>query len=98
MCPAPLIAVPRDADLPLSYAQERLWMIQKLDPSSPAYNVPFAMRLVGALRRDLLWRSFAEIVARHEALRTTFPLVRGAPVQRTRPDCGVEPRDVDLEV
>src|ERR671924_2234292 len=57
--------------LPLSYAQERLWFLDQLEPGSPLYNGPSAMRITGPLRTDSLERSLDEIVRRHESLRTT---------------------------
>ncbi len=71
----PLTPVPRDAaggNLPLSFAQQRLWFLDQLEPVSPMYNIPVALRLAGPLDAAALARSFAEIVRRHEALRTTF--------------------------
>ena len=73
--------VARDRHLPLSFAQQRLWLLDRLDPGSPVYNVPRALRLVGALNLDALSRSLTEIVRRHEALRTTFPIIDEQPVQ-----------------
>jgi amino acid adenylation domain-containing protein len=77
----PLVPVPRDRHLPLSFAQQRLWFLQQLEPESPAYSLPGALRLSGRLDRDGLERSISEIVRRHEALRTTFRTVQGEPVQ-----------------
>ena len=56
----------------LSYAQQRQWIVWQLDPSSAAYNIPAALRLTGTLNRDALLRSFNDLQARHETLRTTF--------------------------
>jgi amino acid adenylation domain-containing protein/non-ribosomal peptide synthase protein (TIGR01720 family) len=84
----PIVPVPRDGALPLSFAQERLWFLYRLDPSSPAYNVPLAIRLTGALDVPALERAFAELVRRHEALRTSFPDVDGEPVQRIAEPAG----------
>jgi amino acid adenylation domain-containing protein len=81
----PLLPVPRDGDLPLSFAQERLWFLHRLAPESAAYNMPAALRLRGALDPALLERTLSEIVRRHEALRTTFPESEGAPLQRIQP-------------
>src|SRR5215211_1472116 len=66
---------------PLSFAQQRLWFFDQLQPNSPTYNDPLAVRLVGPL--DLAWlvRSVNAIVQRHEILRTTFASVAGQPVQ-----------------
>ena len=57
---------------PLSFAQERLWFIDRLDPGSAVYNLPLTWRLEGALDGAALERSLSEIVRRHEALRTVF--------------------------
>ena len=81
----PIVPVPRDRDLPLSFAQQRLWLIDQLDPGSPVYNLPMALRLSGELIPSLLERLFAEIVRRHEALRTTFEVRAGEPVQVIAP-------------
>ncbi|HEV2146075.1 MAG TPA: amino acid adenylation domain-containing protein [Longimicrobiaceae bacterium] len=70
----PVVPVPRDRPLPLSFAQERLWFIDQLEPASAAYNLPAALRLRGALDVPALERSLTEVVRRHEVLRTTFPL------------------------
>ena len=78
----PLERVPRDRPLPLSFAQQRLWFLHEMKPDVPAYNVHFALRLIGALDVSVLQAAFSEIVKRHEVLRTTFELVDGQPVQR----------------
>jgi amino acid adenylation domain-containing protein len=78
---SPILPIARDADLPLSFAQQRLWFVGQLDPGNSAYNIPAAVRLRGALNVAALERSVNEIVRRHEALRTTFPMVDGRPVQ-----------------
>ncbi|HEU4837373.1 MAG TPA: amino acid adenylation domain-containing protein, partial [Pyrinomonadaceae bacterium] len=62
----------RRGRLPLSFAQQRLWFIDQLEPESAAYNIPATVRLRGALNVEALQRSFEEIVRRHEVLRTTF--------------------------
>ena len=77
----PIVPVPRDGGLPLSFAQQRLWLLDRLDPGSAAYNIPFAVRLRGMIDSGLLVRIFAEVVRRHEALRTTFDVLAGEPVQ-----------------
>jgi len=77
----PIKRVSRDGDLPLSFAQERLWFINQLEPDSPGYNVPLTVRLKGRLQIEALERTLSEIVRRHEVLRTTFSLVEGRPVQ-----------------
>src|SRR5687767_13090245 len=59
-----------NAPLPLSFAQERLWFLDQLQPGSPAYNIPAAFRLCGPLHAGLLAQALTEIVRRHEILRT----------------------------
>ena len=84
--PAPPIGpVARDGELPLSFAQQRLWFIDRLEPGSPVYNFPAAVRLTGPLDLAALRRSLDEIVRRHEALRTTFAIADGRPVQIIAP-------------
>ncbi len=70
---------------PLSYAQQRLWFLQQLDPSSAQYNLPAAVRIEGPLDVTVLERCFAEIIRRHEALRTTFSTIVDEPVQVASP-------------
>ncbi|HEX2077720.1 MAG TPA: condensation domain-containing protein, partial [Longimicrobium sp.] len=81
----PVVPVERTGALPLSFAQERLWFIDRLEPGSAVYNVPVAWRLGGALDEAALERSLSEIVRRHEALRTVFPEMDGSPVQVISP-------------
>jgi amino acid adenylation domain-containing protein len=71
---------PEDSVL-LSFAQERQWFLHELEPDSPAYNIARAYRLSGALDLPALEQSLNEISRRHEALRTTFSVVGGEPVQ-----------------
>jgi amino acid adenylation domain-containing protein len=75
---------------PLSFSQERLWLIDRLEPGNPAYDIPGALRLSGALDRRALERAFAEVVRRHGALRTTFPEVGGEPRQVVAPPSKAE--------
>jgi amino acid adenylation domain-containing protein len=77
----PLRPAPQDAELPLSFAQERLWFLHRLHPESPAYNISGAVHISGAASPALIRQSIDEIVRRHESLRTTFQTVRGRPVQ-----------------
>ena len=77
--------VPRDAPLPLSYAQRRLWFLDQLASDSPVHNLPFRLRLTGDLDPAALERAFGEMARRHEALRTSFPRLRGEPHQAIAP-------------
>src|SRR5881296_121562 len=72
---------PQAPTAPLSFAQQRLWFIDQLEPGSPAYHVATALRLRGPLDSSALERSIGEIVKRHEILRTRFPAVDGMPIQ-----------------
>ena len=81
-------SIPRrapNAEVPLSFAQQRLWFLDRLAPGSTAYNLPVAARLTGELDTAVLARCLTEIVRRHEALRTVFAEDGGRPVQLVRP-------------
>jgi Condensation domain len=75
--------------LPLSFAQQRLWLVQQWNPASAAYNISGAIRLTGHLDVSALERSLTKIVSRHEALRTTFQVTGGQPVQVISPPAPV---------
>jgi len=77
----PIQPVSRNADLPLSWAQERLWFVNQLEGESGAYTIDLALRLVGKLNFKALEQAFAAIVQRHEPLRTRFELKDNKPVQ-----------------
>ncbi len=81
----PLLPAPRETPLPASFAQQRLWFIDRLEPGNPFYNIPAALRLAGPLDAGVLARCLGEIVRRHEALRTVFAVVEGSPVQVVQP-------------
>jgi amino acid adenylation domain-containing protein/FkbM family methyltransferase len=81
----PITSFERNADMPLSYAQQRLWFLDQLEPDSPFYNSPIAMRLTGQLNVRALKQTLSEIVRRHEVLRTTFPVINGKPAQVIAP-------------
>jgi amino acid adenylation domain-containing protein len=66
---------------PMSFAQQRLWILEELEPGSPAYNVPVARRLLGRLDLRALSAALARLITRHEILRTTFGTQDGMPVQ-----------------
>ena len=90
--PAPAAPIPpadRSRPLPLAPAQQWMWLLHELDPASPSYNLPLAFRLAGALDEVALRTSLAALTARHESLRTTFPLVDGVPIQAIAPHLAV---------
>jgi amino acid adenylation domain-containing protein len=70
-----------DGPAPLSFAQERLWFLDQMQPGNPVYHVPLMLPLHGPIDVTLLRRSLGEVVGRHAALRTTFRLEKGRPVQ-----------------
>ena len=88
--------VKRDEGLELSYAQQRLWFIDQMEPGSAAYNIPAAVRLKGELDEEALCRSLSEIARRHEALRTTFPSSDGEPRQRIHQHLELRPEVIEL--
>jgi amino acid adenylation domain-containing protein len=73
--------MPRDGHPPLSFAQQRLWFLDQLEPGSPRYNMPLPLQADGPLVVDLLARSLTAVVERHESLRTSFLREAGEPVQ-----------------
>ncbi len=82
----PISRAGRDGELPLSFAQQRLWFLAQLEPDSSAYNISSALRLSGRLDVALLERTLGEVVRRHEVLRTTFAkTAEGRPVQIVAP-------------
>ncbi|HLM66012.1 MAG TPA: amino acid adenylation domain-containing protein, partial [Longimicrobium sp.] len=85
---APVAAVPMGDAMPLSFAQERLWFLDRLDPGNASYTISWALRLNGALDAAAMERAFGEIVRRHDALRTTFAEMDNAPVQVVAPFTG----------
>jgi len=94
---APVIKpVPRDERLPLSFAQQRLWFLDQLDPHSSTYNRSFAVRLTGPLNPESLEQSLREVIRRHEVLRTTYPTVDGEAHQIIAPVSGFTVRVLDL--
>ena len=81
---------------PLSYAQERMWILDKLEPGNPAYNRPLNIRITGSLNLAALEKSINEIVRRHEIFRTSFPTVDGQPMQVIAPSLTVNLPIVEL--
>ena len=86
----------RNGPVPLSFAQQRLWFLDQLEPGLVAYNIPAAVRLVGQVDTAVLSWSLNEIVRRHESLRTTFDSVAGKPVQIIAPELELLISVVDL--
>lgn len=70
-----------DGDLPLSFSQERIWVLDQIEPGNPAYNIPAAIRLHGAVNLDALRAALSTIIGRHESLRTTYKAIEGRPYQ-----------------
>jgi amino acid adenylation domain-containing protein len=91
-----LVAVARDAPLPLSFGQERLWFLDQLDPGSAAYNIAWTLRLSGALDRGALRAALDFLVARHESLRSRFPAVGGQPQQCVDAPAPLQLLELDL--
>ncbi|XIG27219.1 amino acid adenylation domain-containing protein [Lysobacter enzymogenes] len=81
----PIPTVPRDAPLPLSFAQQRLWFLSQWQGVSAIYHIPNALRLRGALDREALRRSLDALMARHEGLRSVFEATDGQPYVRLLP-------------
>ncbi len=81
----PLLSVPRSAPLPLSFAQESLWVFEQLSPGTATYNMPVALRLLGPARPEVLAAGLEEVTRRQESLRTTFVSSGTGPVQMIAP-------------
>ncbi|MFL6292628.1 MAG: amino acid adenylation domain-containing protein, partial [Thermoanaerobaculia bacterium] len=91
----PLVPRPREGDLPLSASQLRQWFLMQLDPGDPAYTLPLSLDLEGRLDPMALEAALAEILRRHEVLRTVFPAKGGRPVAVVLPAVPALPQ-VDL--
>jgi hypothetical protein len=91
----PITPVPRDGPAPLSYGQQRLWFLDRLEPQSSAYNLVMPLQVEGRLDVALLERCFVEIVRRHEILRARFVEVDGVPAQVADPEPRLEFRVLD---
>jgi hypothetical protein len=94
-------AIPRRAGTappPLSFAQQRLWFLNRLAPQDPTYNVPIACLIKGRTDPVALARALAAVAVRHESLRTTFGLADGNPVQVIAPAMSVPVPVVDMSL
>ncbi|MCA1634319.1 MAG: condensation domain-containing protein, partial [Acidobacteria bacterium] len=89
----PIVPVPRNRDLPLSFGQQRLWFFEQLDPGKSIYSRPTAVSLSGALDVDALSYALNEIIRRHEVLRTVYVTEEGRPRQVIK-----EPEPMQLRV
>ncbi len=83
--------------LPLSWAQERLWFLNQLEGKSATYNIPAAVRISGKLDINALQQALSSIVKRHEVLRTSFQIENGKPIQVIDPEATVNIIEVDLQ-
>ncbi|MBN2549022.1 MAG: amino acid adenylation domain-containing protein [Anaerolineales bacterium] len=86
----------QQASYPLSFGQERMWFLNRLDPASPAYNRPLAIRLQGPLNLSILEWAISEIIRRHQVLRTTYHLEGFTPQQKIQPAQSFQLRVHDL--
>jgi amino acid adenylation domain-containing protein len=88
--------VPRDEDLLLSFGQQRLWFIDQLDPDSPVYNIPEAIKINGDLDIKILEDSINEIIRRHEVMRSSYPTVEGKPIVVIEPEIKISLDVIDF--
>jgi amino acid adenylation domain-containing protein len=93
----PIVPVPRNGNLPLSYAQEGLWFVHQLNPDREVYNSPAAIRMTGSFNLVAFQDTLNEILQRHEILRTSFTVVEGQPVQVIIPNLTLKLPVVDLQ-
>ncbi|PXX66691.1 non-ribosomal peptide synthase protein (TIGR01720 family)/amino acid adenylation domain-containing protein [Nocardia tenerifensis] len=89
----PLVAQPRPDHIPLSSAQQRMWFLNQFDTSAAVYNIPAAIRLSGDLDVDALQQAVADLVARHEIMRTVYPETMAGPEQRV-----LAPHEVSVDL
>ena len=90
-------SVARTEDLPLSFAQQRMWFLYQMDQQNSAYNEALTIRLTGRLNIDILEQTINAIIQRHESLRTTFPMVEGKPIQKIAPSLKIKLLVVNLK-
>nr|WP_228816308.1 non-ribosomal peptide synthetase [Nocardia transvalensis] len=89
----PLTAGPRPERIPLSFAQQRMWFLNQFDTAAAVYNIPAAIRLSGTLDVSALHEAVADLVARHEILRTIYPETAEGPVQQV-----LSPAEVPIDL
>ncbi|CCH98921.1 non-ribosomal peptide synthetase [Microcystis aeruginosa] len=89
--------VARTEELPLSFAQQRMWFLYQMDRQNPAYNEALTIRLTGRLNIDILEQTINAIIQRHESLRTSFPMVEGKPIQKIAPSLKIKLLVVNLK-
>ncbi|WP_414526545.1 amino acid adenylation domain-containing protein [Nodularia chucula] len=94
---SPILPIPRTDNLPLSFAQQRFWVLAQLEPNSIAYNIPLAVQIQGDIDVGILQASFAEVVRRQEMLRASFSSLDGQPVLRIADVCDVQIPVIDLQ-
>jgi amino acid adenylation domain-containing protein len=92
----PIVPVAREGEIPLSFAQQRLWFLDQWQPGNAFYNVSNAVRFTGLLDVAALEQSFQHVIARHEVLRTTFAAPEGRPVQVIAPALSLKLPLIDL--
>ena len=85
--------VSRNGELPLSFAQQRIWVLDQLEPGNPFYNVAAVVYMSGLLNVEALEKAINEVIRRHEVLRSTFTIIDGRPAQHT---AKVLPLDIPL--
>ncbi|MDY7016179.1 MAG: condensation domain-containing protein, partial [Cyanobacteriota bacterium] len=93
----PLQPIPRTDNPPLSFAQERIWFLECFGRKKGSYNMPLAQRLTGNFDVAVFKRAIAEMIRRHEALRTTFERVKFSAVQVIRPTFAIDVPVIDLQ-
>ncbi len=91
-----LLPRPPGSDAPLSFAQRRMWFLARFEPDAPNYTLATVLHLQGAIDEGLFAAAFAEVIRRHEALRTIFPVSGDAPVQRVLPEIALPLEVIDL--
>ena len=94
---AQIPTVDRAQDLPLSFSQQRLWFLDRIEPNSSSYNIPEAVQLDGDLNIQVLSQALDAIVAHHEVIRTTYLTIDSNPIQVINPPSGVAVEIVDLQ-